>query len=205
MAAEVLIVNPSARPSKRGKHRARNAKGHFIKARSNPSSHRGKSKIKRKRRHAAKSRRVRRNPSGGMMTRTVMPVAIGAGGALLADLALGFVPLPDMLKTDTMKPIVKLGAAVGIGMIARKVAGRDTGNKVMAGALTVVAYGVARDFLQKHVPSLPLGDMHAYPVLEYANPGVGELMWADGGVGDLVDDSAMGALVDTSEMGEVVY
>src|SRR4030042_6898277 len=84
------------------------------------------------RRKANKTRRYRRNPSGGRFNmttfsrNTLMPSAIGAAGALGLDILMGFLPLPDNLKMGPMRNVVRVVGAVGLGMLAGMVVKKDT-------------------------------------------------------------------------------
>jgi hypothetical protein len=121
-------------------------------------------------------KRYRRNPSlrgfrpMAFMKDTLMPSAVGAAGALGLDMLLGFVPLPDMLKTPTMRPIVRIAGAVGIGIVAGMVTNKRIGEQVGAGALTVVLYDTLKGFVQAQFPTLALGDLPSYNQIEYLSP-----------------------------------
>jgi hypothetical protein len=144
-----------------------------------------------------------------MIQRTIMPTMVGAGGAILTDVAMGMLPLPATLKTGMMRPLVKSAAAMGMGMLARGFVGRSTANKIMAGAFTVVAYDWMKTFIQRSMPQLTLGDAGSYPEIGYADPygldavipvdddsGEGEWM------GDLVDEGSiddLGSLIETDD------
>lgn len=207
-----FVLNPTP---KRGKG------GRFVKGSHKKKSHKkasahtakrktGKRKTKRnpimnlggKRRHS-----YRRNPVGGILgtlQSSVMPVAIGAGGALLTDLALGYLPLPESVKTGIMRPITKGGVAVALGIIAGMLTSKATGAKVMAGALTVVAYTEVKSFLQDQMPTLKLSGMEEFPALEFAGYGnYGMEDNFDEPIGELLDDSGVGELLDDSSMSGV--
>lgn len=117
-------------------------------------------------------RKYKRNPDKfsmqGFIKNSLTPSALGAGGALGLDIVLGMLPLPAMLKTDTMRPIVRVAGAIGIGMIGSMVAGRRMGESIGSGALTVVLYDELKKFVTKMAPTLKLGD--EYPTMEYVNP-----------------------------------
>ena len=220
--SEVLVVNPSKKPKRKmsalqrmyfGKKGARKNPanpGGWFRKKSSPASATAYSRPTRRNpsRLSGARRRYRRNPDGGMLVRTLFPTMIGAGGAIVTDVVMGFLPLPAMFKTGIMRPVVKGAAAFGIGIVAGMMAGKRIGNQVMAGALTVVAYDSLKTFLQKAVPALPLGQTEEYPMLEFAGNGDDDGMGAfiDDGMGDLVDESTvggMGAFIDDG-MGELV-
>ena len=200
--SQVLLVNPARRRRASKKSRSRKAK-----ARSNPSN-----PIKRKRRGRSfgavghHKRRYRRNPTGGSFAqRTAMPAAIGAAGAIGVDLALALLPVPDTFKTGMMRPIARIAAGIGIGMVVAQFMNRDAGAKAALGAITVIVYDTAKTFLQQNVPALPLSDANDYPAIEYVDQygnGMNALL-TDGSMGALVEDS-MGELVDEASFGELV-
>lgn len=213
MVTEVLVVNPSKRPKKRrtmsalqrkyfGKKKKRSSVKRRVKTRSYKRNPIGLAANPRRKR-----RSVRRNPIGGLrgftLQGTVMPTMIGAGGAILTDLAMGFLPIPDTLKTGALRPLVKAGAAVGIGFLVGMLTNKATGHKAMAGGLTVVAYDAAKTFLQQNVPQLPLAGVGNYPMMEYTR-GMGALLDEQAyDMGNLVDESSidgMGNLIDESSI-----
>jgi hypothetical protein len=92
---------------------------------------------------------------------TLVPSAVGAAGALGVDLMLGYATpyLPTMFTSGPMVPLTKIAAAVGLGMLAQGVTkDRSIGEHVMAGAITVVAYGWVRDLVKAQFPTLPLSE-----------------------------------------------
>jgi hypothetical protein len=95
--------------------------------------------------------RRRSNPTGivGDFMGQFMPAAIGAGGALGLDVAMGMLPLPDQFKTGAMRPVARIAGAAALGVIAAKVRNRSFGNQVGVGALTVVLYDMAKGALAK--------------------------------------------------------
>lgn len=97
-----------------------------------------------------KLRYRRRNPiGGGFIGDTVIPAAIGGGGAIAVDVLLGVLPLPASMKTGAMAPLVKVAAAVGLGYAAKMVVSRKTAEQLAAGAITVTLYNVAKGLLVK--------------------------------------------------------
>ncbi len=219
MVAEVLLVNPSSRKKKRRSMSALQAKYFGKKKRRSPKR---RSTVRSLRRNpigfAANPRRkrrhsFRRNPIAGLrgmsLQGTVLPTVIGAGGAILTDLAMGYLPIPDTLKTGALRPVVRAGAAVGIGLLVGMFTSKATGNKIMAGALTVVAYDTIKGFLATNVPQLPLSGVGEFPLMEYANNDMGNLVDESSidGMGELVDESSidgMGAMFDVDGMGALI-
>jgi hypothetical protein len=153
-------------------------------------------------------RRYRRNPVRAgrrdFVAGTLMPVAIGAGGALATDVALGFVPLPAALQSPMLRPLVKAGAALAIGFVAGMLTDRSTGAKVAAGALTVVAYDSLRGLLQRVAPQVPLAGLaeNEYPVIGYAGEdGMGEVLIdvPAAGMGDAIGEPIYDGVGDVYE------
>ena len=128
----------------------------------------------RARRSTRSRRRRRHNPIGfdikGFMSNTLIPSAIGAGGALSLDLAMAYLPLPVMMKTGIVNTLTRVVGAVGLGMLGGMVMGHKRGEQIGAGALTVVLYDELKGMLKKAMPTLPLAGSD-YPNLEYVNPG----------------------------------
>lgn len=145
---------------------------------------------------AGRKLRYRRPNPINFLTNTAVPAAIGAGGALVLDVAFGFLPLPAQLKTGPMAPLVKVAGAVGMGMLASKMVNRRVGEQLAAGALTVQIYNFAKGMLVKvgggKIPGLsmyPDGYMGEYvsgdevPAIGYTDSGMQ--------VGEYVSDDAM--------------
>ena len=195
--AHVLLVNPSSpKRRRRGKKR-----GTTLRANPAPRRHRRRA---RRRAAFASLRRYRRNPSmlGGLgLAGQVMPVALGAGGALLTDMALDKLPIPIDWKLGNKRHLAKAGVGVGLGLAVGKFMGRDKGAKVMAGALTVVAYDWLKQMLARSVVSAPIpapaavNGMGMYPELEYMDNGDMGALLVNGEMGDM----------DYDDMGELVY
>ena len=199
--AHVLLVNPSS-------HRARKGKRKRTRMRRNPAN-----PFRRKRRAARRphaKRRFRRNPSLAgfnlnQVTGQIMPVALGAGGAILTDMAIDRLPLPINFKFGNMRHVAKAGIAVALGVAAGMVVGRDKGTKVMAGALTVVAYDALKAMLARVAAPAPMvaqpasvQGMGYYPELEFDNGDSMGLIMSGGMAGD--DDG----FDEASDFGEVL-
>ena len=111
-------------------------------------------KINPRRRHRRSNPRF--SVSG--ITSQLMPAAYGAAGGIALDVALGYLPLPEMLKTGYVKHATRIVGALGIGWAARKFL-KGKGNAVAAGALTVAMYGLLKDVIVQFAPSVRgLGD-----------------------------------------------
>lgn len=140
---------------------------------------------------AGRTLRYRRpNPIGDFVGSTLIPSAVGGAGALALDVAIAMLPLPPAMKAGPMAPLVRVAGAVGLGMIAGKVAGRRVGEQVAAGALTVTLYNAARAALVR-VSGGKIPGLSMYPE----------------GVGDYVSEADMEALGYTGsaeQIGEYV-
>lgn len=184
--AHVLLVNPSSPRKHKRRGKKRSVRRNPVRAIKRRRGRRGSS--------VAGLRRYRRNPStlGGLgLTGYLMPVALGAGGALLTDIAIDKLPIPIDFKFGNKRHLAKVGVAVALGFGVGKVMGRDKGAKVMAGALIVVAYDFMKQMLQKQLA-----------------PAVGSAGAVNGmGMYDQIDydSNDMGALLMSEDMGEMDY
>lgn len=191
--AELLLLNPRRR---RRKHKA-------VKSRKRVHR-RLKAAFRRKRRHRARAvhrmrrrrslvvvgksnpvRRKRRfrlrhyspnpiNSPMGFVKQTLVPSAVGAGGALGLDVLLGFATpyLPDSVTSSPIfRPMVRIAGAVGLGMLATKVVGRKMGEQIAAGAITVTVYDVLKGLVKSVAPTLALGE-NDYTAMGYYSPGM---------------------------------
>jgi hypothetical protein len=163
MASELLLLNPRKRRARKTTTR---------RVRRNPASKITMSAIRRRRRRNpahkmanVRSRMMRRrNPAMratlGNIGGQVMQAATGAVGALAVDAVMGQVNnfLPATLKTQYVYPIVKMGAAIGLGLVAARVLPRHGATMAM-GSMTVTM----RDFLKTLLP--------AGVAMGYMNPG----------------------------------
>lgn len=158
MAGELLLINPRTRKkrsSKSSKRRARRRNPvRSIRARSRKRHvvrHRNPSRV------AKRAYRRRRNPLslGGMrsgITGKVTGAVMGAGGALLNDMLLTYVPLPLMLKTGPLAILSKAVGAFAVGYLSSFALGKARGAQLAEGALTVLAYQVARPLVGTVLP-----------------------------------------------------
>lgn len=158
---QLLLINPRRRKRRknpRGKRRARRAAGGFrIRRRrvKNPRSHKRRRHRNPRRHHA---RRRHRNPvSLSGIKGVLLPAAMGAAGGLALDVAWNYLSpyVPASISASPyMVAAAKIAAAFGIGLVARKFLGRDKGNAVMAGAVTIQVYSLAAFALAGTVPGL---------------------------------------------------
>jgi hypothetical protein len=129
-------------------------------------------KLNPRRRHRGARRYSNPRFSLSGITSQLVPAAYGAGGALALDLALGYIPLPDMLKTGYARHGVRIVGALGIGWLASKFL-RGRAQAIGAGALTVAMYGLFKDVALQFAPaaiSSKLGEYEEITVEGYDDP-----------------------------------
>lgn len=180
---QLLLINPSKRPSKRRKPRSAAQKAATKRmlaanrSRRAPSAartvkRRRKNKTEhvaayypnpRKRRSAARvARRVKRhsyraNPAPRSLMPMLKDAGIGAVGALAIDVMFGYIPLPLSLKTGKMNSVAKGAFAVLIGMFGGKILPRGMAGKMAAGSLTVTMHDALKATVSSMLPSAHLG------------------------------------------------
>jgi hypothetical protein len=94
--------------------------------------------------------KYRRNPSprNAAVMATVKEGAIGAAGAIAAEILLSKLPVPANFKTGTMQPVASALAAVGVGMLVSKYGKKPALGKAMAqGGVTVALHQTMRGFV----------------------------------------------------------
>ena len=167
MAQELLLLNPRKRRARKRRRNPAHKMARMMRRR-NPVAVLARRRRRRNPAHKMANirRRMmrRRNPSlragFGNIGGQVMQAATGAVGALAVDAVMGQVNnfLPSALKTQYVYPIVKMGAAIGLGVVASRVLPRHGATMAM-GSMTVTM----RDFLRAFMPAaVPMG---------YVNPG----------------------------------
>ncbi len=138
--------NPVVAVVRRRKRRSHAVRSHRRKRRANP------------RFFARRKRHRRHNPfSLGGFKSALMPAAYGAGGAIAAAIAYGYLApkLPATLTTGYIPILVKAAAAIGVGMLIGKFMSRQDGQYATIGGLTVVLVGAVTPMLTQAVPTLP--------------------------------------------------
>jgi hypothetical protein len=186
---QMLVVNPKRRKrrkgAKRGKKRRMTAlqRQYFGGGRKTSGGKKRRKRrtaalatspapVRRSRRRRITGRRRSRSSGGRRMPRlsfnpksfisdTLMPAAIGAGGALALDAALTFAApyIPASLNTGIARTGVKIAGAIAIGMAASMIGGKRLGEQVMAGAIIVTAYGFLKPFAAGVIPGVAGYDM----------------------------------------------
>ncbi len=105
---------------------------------------------------------------------TLIPAGIGAIGAIGLDVALSYVPLPAQFQSGLWKNVTRIVGAVGLGVVAGMVVGRQKGQQVALGALTVASYTIIRDLVKENFPQLNLSGAESYDYSDlrigYTNP-----------------------------------
>jgi hypothetical protein len=198
----------------------RNKKGHFVKGTAAPHRKRAKRKSAKRKVHRRKRpagakratgaytvgsapiRRRKINPrrhsrrhqnprlSVAGITSQLTNGAFGAAGALAVDVALGYIPLPAMLKAGYPKHAVRIGGALAIGWLASKFA-RNRAQAIGSGAMAIAVYGLLKDVVVQFAPNVKgLGDYEEVVV--------------NGGVGDYFDSASPLAAYLTDQSGSDV-
>jgi len=194
MHETMLLINPRGRESaaERGKLRRaakrapRNTMGQFIKAKRNPrkktarTHHKAAHEYMRKnpRRSTRSIERVRaytrRNPKGlfdGLVNKMLVPSMSATGGAILTELAAGYLPLPTSMQTGVAGFATKALIAVGLGMLGRAVGLKDSADMIAIGGLTVATYNEVKDLAAVHMPTLKLGSVGYFSAGYVTQPG----------------------------------
>jgi len=129
----------------------------------------------------AKRRRYAQNPIGlsvkgvGAMSMTALQ---GAGGALVVNTALNYVPyLPASLTSGNGKYLTRAAAAIALGTFGNKVLPRGVAQNMAVGALTVALHDLILGLAATAMPTMKLGDVGDYDtgVSEYVSEYVPEL------------------------------
>ena len=146
--AELMLVNPRKRKTRRKARKTVAAKP--------------RRRVTRKtvaRRSPARRIARRRNPiaKGNLLNDAIIPAATGAAGAVGLDVAMGYIPLPDALKTGPARHLVKGAAAIGLGMLASLVTKKSTAKALANGALTVTMHGAMQEAMQRFAPGVQMG------------------------------------------------
>ena len=169
--AIIKLVNPKRRRRRRSSPRARAHRTIHRNPRRRHSRRRVHSNPKPRRSFRRSKRSGFLSGGGGLVKGTLMPAATGAAGALAVDMALGFLPLPANLMTGMLRPVVRLGAAYGIGKLGGMVTNKRTGHLMMAGAVTVIAYDIIKSAVQTVMPNLALSEYVGMNGLGYMGAG----------------------------------
>lgn len=193
MASEILLVNPRRRatrkrrsPAQRAatkrmvaanrrrggttkkRRRRRNPIGPYAKRKSGLGMYVSNPRRRRRpaRKRATARRRYRRNPMTmrSVLNTLVIPAAQAGAGAVLLDVAWGFVPIPPDIKTGPMRHVAKGLGAIVLGWGVGQVANKKMGDTMAMGALTVTFHAALRELTQQFLPQLNLAYYSAGPV-----------------------------------------
>lgn len=185
--ALLQVVNPSTRPSKRRRRRARNPASN-PKRRRRRSARRGyaTNPRRRRRRNALRTyhhrKKRRRNPlgvRGGDVMQSVMAAILAAVGSVGLDVAWGNLPIPAELKAGNLQFVVKGLGAVALGAGAHKMgASRRTAELFTLGALAVMFAGAGRNLMRQYFPSISLGYYSPGYIVTDNNGNMGQYMSA---------------------------
>lgn len=124
---------------------------------------------------------------------------VGGAGALGADIAMGYLPLPEQLKTGIGNTATRLALGIGAGVAVEKLSkGKISGRDVAVGVIATTVRDAVKPVIQQKAPNLKLGEVAS----------LGEL-FDDGDaatlsqLAELIDeDMASGNTYEMSEIGE---
>lgn len=137
--SQLMLVNPRKRRTKR--------KTGTAVARRSPIRRRARSAVATVKKSI---KRYRRNPSmrtSGVVD-TIKTGAIGAGGAIAAEVLLSKLPIPAEFKSGNMAIVASALASVGVGILVGKYLKKPAIGKTMAqGGVTVALHGALRSMV----------------------------------------------------------
>lgn len=124
--------------------------------------------IRRRRRRsvAVAGRRYRRNPSarrmGGKGALKIGPLilpAVSVGlGAVGAEMLMGYLPLPAMLKTGQIRHVTKAGVGVAAGWLLSKYMSRRVGEAFALGSIAIAVHDAAKEAITGLLPGARFGE-----------------------------------------------
>lgn len=167
--AKMLLVNPK----KRRKSRKRRTPAQRAATKRMVAANRKRRRPARKRNPVrarssytpVRRRPRKRNPAPrkGMMQKIIdtqlIPAATEASGALLLDIAYGYLGqfIPAQLQTGMMANMTKVVAAIGMGTLVSNFMPNRTAVALTRGAITVTLHDVMKESLAQMMPQIPLG------------------------------------------------
>lgn len=180
--AKNLIVsrNPARKKTRRSAAQKAASKRNIKKAQA-ATRRGGRRRAPAKRRRTTSKRRSykrRSNPRmriptvQSIINNQVIPAAVGGVGAVLDDVLVNLIPLPENFKVGPMRHVSKAIGAILIGYVGAMFLPKRTADQLGAGAMTVVGYNVVRDAAARFMPQLPLGE-YLDPMGEYLDPHLG--------------------------------
>lgn len=126
----------------------------------------------------------------------IMPaVGIGAG-AVLAELGMGYLPIPANFKTGPMRHATKGVVSLALGLVVSKFVNKKAGELMALGGLTIAAHDLMKEAVLRALPSAKFGG------LGYYNPGqltqLGQYVdTSPGGFGQYVSGVGPGGFADS--------
>jgi hypothetical protein len=172
----LFVVNPSkrrkasktrsapvakARRRRRSSAKRRSAPRQVVVMRANPTKRRRRRSVGFRRNPIAARRRrsVRGLAAGGLSFGKMLMPAVGIGlGAVGAEIAMGYLPIPANLKTGVMRPITKGAVSIAGGMLISKVLKqKKLGEFFMLGGVIIAVHDFAKELIVKSAPSVPFG------------------------------------------------
>ena len=127
---------------------------------------------------ARRRRSYKRNPIGGLSLKNFIIPAMGVGGgAVLAEIGMGYLPIPAGLKQGVARHVTKGVVGIAGGMIVSKVFKmKRLGNAIALGAVVIATHDAIKEAIAQRMPSIQMG-MYRAPIrssfagMGYANPG----------------------------------
>lgn len=222
---EMFVVNPSRRRRRKTattrrrpsvmrrnpvRRRRRAARGRTTIYAVNPHRRRvrrRRSSARRMLRNPVRRRGYRRNPSGAggfkIMSMIMPGLAIGAG-AVMAEVATGYLPLPAAWKTGQLRYLTKATVGIGLGWALAKFANRRLGEAMAMGAIAISAHDAIKDMiLAKMGGGVQMGGYN-WNKYGYGTP-MGGGQYTGLGFYSAGQTSHMGQYVGTQGMGEYVH
>ena len=151
-AVTVYQVNPH----RRRRRRARTALSRALPFRTNPA--------RRYRRRRNYLRGFRRNPIGrgalgmGQVTALIVPGILTGGGAVLAELGMGYLPLPASWKTGYVRHLVKGAISVVGGLVVADVLKMPRlGEYIALGGIAIAAHDTLKEVITTQMPGMQFG------------------------------------------------
>ncbi len=115
-----------------------------------------------------KRRRFRRNPIGGGsgfkgLGQLIVPAMGVGGGAVGAEVLMGYLPIPESFKSGIARHITKGAVGIAAGMIIAKLFKmKKLGLYVSAGAVVIATHDAIKEFIAARLPALPSSGFGQY-------------------------------------------
>jgi hypothetical protein len=151
----VTTVRVRSNPARR--HRRRRGLSRALPFRVNP--------VRRVRHRRRRHMGFRRNPIGrgglslGAVMGLVAPGVLVGGGAVGAEVVMGYLPIPAAWKTGYVRHLVKGGLGVAGGLIIADVFGmKKLGEYFALGAVAIASHDAFKDMITTQMPGLSFGE-----------------------------------------------